>query len=150
METTSAFQLAQRFIGIKEVAGVASNPQILAMLQLDQKWPEDDSVAWCSAFVNYVCWLLRLPRSKNLAARSWLRVGIPILLSDASPESDVVILKRGEGTQPGPDVVDAPGHVGFFAGAENGFVYLLSGNQGDSVNISRFDAERILGIRRLT
>ena len=102
MISTSAFSIAQWFIGLKELAGAASNPQILAMLRLDESWPAGDETAWCSAFVNYVAWLLRLPRSKSLAARSWLQVGIPIQLGQAAADSDVVVIQRGDGKQPGP------------------------------------------------
>ena len=152
MISISAFSIAQRFIGFKEAAGAASNPQILAMLRLDENWPAGDETAWCSAFVNYVAWLLRLPRSKSLAARSWLQVGIPIQLGQAAADSDVVVIQRGDGKQPGPEVVNAPGHVGFFAGydAARELVQLLGGNQGNAVSIELFPAERILGIRRLT
>ena len=145
----TAFDLAQRFVGIKEVPGQVSNPAILAMLKLDQQWPEDDSVPWCSAFVNYIAWLLRLPRSKSLRARSWLSVGYPQTLNTARIGFDVVILKRGQGEQPGPRVIDAPGHVGFFAGWSDGPVCVLGGNQADSVNTRWFGMERILDIRRL-
>jgi len=147
----TAFDLASRFIGIKETAGVASNPMILGMLKLDGEWPQDDDVPWCSAFANYVCWLLRLPRSKSLAARSWLNIGVGIDISQADPGSDIVILKRGEGVQPGPEVVNAPGHVGFFAGYDekNQLVEVLAGNQGDSVSIARFPVSKILSIRRI-
>jgi uncharacterized protein (TIGR02594 family) len=93
---TTAFDLAQRFVGVTEIAGSASNPQILAMLRLDEKWPEGDHVPWCSAFMNYIAWLRRLPRSKSLQARSWLLVGKAVKLEDAEPGFDVVILKRGE------------------------------------------------------
>lgn len=150
----TAYSLASRFVGLREVPGVASNPQILSMLRLDAEWPEGDEVAWCSAFVNYICWLLRLPRSKSLAARSWLTVGTPIEIHQASVGFDVVILQRGDGA-PGPDVLNAPGHVGFFAGRTEGIsgftpiVWLLGGNQNNSVSVGAFDANRILGIRRL-
>ena len=144
----TAFDLAQRFIGVKEISGAASNPQVLAMLQLDTGWPKSDDVAWCSAFANYIAWLLRLPRSKSLSARSWLQVGTPVDITDAVPGFDVVILKRGTGGQPGPEVINAPGHVGFFAGLEDK-ILLLGGNQGDAVNISRFPLANILGVRRL-
>ncbi len=150
MISTSAFQLAQRFVGVREAPGAASNPQVLAMLRLDEPWPGGDDVAWCSAFVNYICWLLRLPRSKSLAARSWLRVGAAVQdSSQAAADCDVVVLARGDGPQPGPEVVDAPGHVGFFAGLEGGSVLVLGGNQGDSVSVAPFPVTRILGIRRL-
>ena len=36
-----AFDLAQRFVGIQEVGGQVDNPQIMAMLKLDNSWPED-------------------------------------------------------------------------------------------------------------
>lgn len=37
-----AFALAQRFVGIKEVPGSTSNPQILDMLPLYMEWPKGD------------------------------------------------------------------------------------------------------------
>ena len=149
MEVTG-YGIAQRFVGLKEVNGLASNPQILAMLRLDGSWPRTDEVPWCSAFVNYVAWLLRLPRSKSLGARSWLAVGRPIASRDAEAAFDVVVLQRGGANQPGPDVIAAPGHVGFFAGMEADRVLVLGGNQGDAVSLESFPASRILGIRRLT
>ena len=132
------FQLAQRFVGLKEVHGTVDNPQILAMLRLDDTWPEHDEVPWCSAFVNYIAWLLRLPRSKSLAARSWLNVGIPIQLTEAQADSDIVILSR-----------DGGGHVGFYAEEQGEFVLMLGGNQSDSVCIQAYSKQRILGVRRL-
>lgn len=145
----TAFELAQRFVGVKEIPGTKSDSQVLAMLRLDQKWPKYDDVPWCSAFTNYIAWLLRLPRSKSLRARSWLLIGKPIPLAEAVPGFDVVILKRGSGTQPGPDVIDAPGHVGFFAGIEGSKVLILGGNQADSVNISAYPRKRVIGTRQL-
>lgn len=147
--TITAFGLAERFIGTAEIPGVASNALVLAMLQLDNKWPQGDDVPWCSAFANFVAWLLRLPRSKQLGARSWLMVGQGIALEKAEPGFDVVVLTRGTGTPPGPDVIDAPGHVGFFAGHDGDRVLVLGGNQGDRVSVEAFPTSRILGIRRL-
>jgi uncharacterized protein (TIGR02594 family) len=149
--TVTAFDLAQRFTGTKEVAGVADNPLIVAMLRLDQTWPGHDEVAWCSAFCNFIAWLLRLPRSKSLAARSWLAVGQPVDLEEATVGFDVVVFKRGTGEQPGPDVLDAPGHVAFFAGLnpDKTRVLVLGGNQSNSVSVSSFPAADVLGVRRL-
>lgn len=145
----TAYDLATRFVGVREVNGQVHNPQILAMLRLDAQWPEGDEVPWCSAFVNYVAWLLRLPRSKSLMARSWLRVGAPVDYHEARRGYDVVVLARGDGNQPGPEVLEAPGHVGFWAGREAGKVILLGGNQGDAVGLAHYDHGRVLGIRRL-
>ena len=143
-----AFDLAQRYAGIKEVGGSMDNPMSLAMLRLDNEWPQNDEVPWCSALMNYICWLARLPRSKSLMARSWLTVGKGITLEQAEP-GDVIILKRGTGEQPGPEVLKAPGHVGFYAGRFGEFIEVLGGNQSDTVKISRYPVKRLLGVRRL-
>lgn len=146
--TITAFDLAQRFIGTKEAAGVSNNPLVVAMLKLDNAWPEGDDVPWCSAFVNFIAWLLRLPRSKSLSARSWLQVGTPVPIADAAVGFDVVILNRSKGPS-NPDILDAPGHVGLFGGREGASVIVLGGNQGDSVSLQRFPIADVLGIRRL-
>lgn len=137
----TAYTLAQRFVGIREVPGTKDNPAILAMLQLDGDWPQHDEVPWCSAFVNYVAWLLRLPRSKSLAARSWLNVGKPVKLEDAVPRFDVVVLDR----PPNPE----SGHVGFYSAKIGNVVHILGGNQSDAVSVAPFDAGRVIGVRRL-
>jgi len=152
--SVTAHSLAERFVGTTEVPGKVANPAILAMLRLDATWPGGDEVPWCSAFVNYICWLLRLPRSKSLRARSWLDVGEPVDWEYAKKGFDVVVLARGGGNQPGPDVIDAPGHVGFFAGDEHiedrdEDIYILGGNQNNGVNVSVYPVGRLLGIRRL-
>ena len=67
------FDLAERFLAIKEVGGAVDNPQIMSMLKLDNSWPTNDEVPWCSAFVNYIApgWLeLRAPRISALVAGS--------------------------------------------------------------------------------
>jgi uncharacterized protein (TIGR02594 family) len=140
--------LAERFVGLKEVPGPLSNPTILSWLRLDQTWPQDDSVPFCSAGLNYWAWLLRLPRSKSLRARSWLNVGETITLDQATIGFDVVIL-RHKLTDPGDHVIDFPGHVGLYSGRANGKVAILGANQSDSVNVSQFDEALVLGVRRL-
>jgi len=145
----TAYQLADRFTGIEEVPGSVDNPQVMAMLRLDQSWPEGDEVPWCSAFTNYVCWLLRLPRSKSLRARSWLWCGWPVPLEAAAVGFDVVVLNRGPAPQPGPEVLEAPGHVGFYGGHEGSEVLILGGNQSNRVSLARYPVSRVLGVRRL-
>jgi len=148
MDRSHAFDLAQRFTGIEEVGGKVDNPQIMSMLKLDNRWPQNDEVPWCSAFANYICWLARLPRSKDLRARSWLAIGRGIPLEQAEA-GDIVVIKRGKGDQPGPEVLDAPGHVGFYAGMFGEFIEILGGNQSDTVKVSRYPRDRLLGVRRL-
>jgi hypothetical protein len=68
---------------------------------------------------------------------------------DAEPGADVIIIKRGQGEQPGPEVIDAAGHVGFFGGFNKDQVLILGGNQGNSVSLASFPDDQILGIRSL-
>ena len=145
----TALTLACRFIGVAEAAGTASNPAVLAMLQLDQKWPVDDDVPWCSGFANYVAWLLELPRSKSLAARSWLSIGRAVGIHEAEPGFDVVVFKRGDGPQPGAEVLQASGHVAFYMARKPGLVQVVGGNQGDAVTVASYPISRVLGIRRI-
>lgn len=155
MRIETPYSVARRFIGQKEVPGQVANPHILAMLKLDDSWPQDDSVPWCSAFVNYVFWILGMERTKSLRARSWLTVGYPIPMDRAHTGFDVVILRRGTGRQPGPEVIDAPGHVGLYSGhtppgpTSHASVSLLGGNQSDGVNIAAYPLDRVLGVRRI-
>jgi len=156
------YDMAQRYVGIREIPGQMDNPAILAMLKLtdDGKfdgWPEHDEVAWCSAAMNWWAWHLHLPRSKHLQARSWLNVGKIITLDEAQPKNDVVVLKRANDDS-GPEVVDLsgpvplypPGHVGVYAGrGDRGEIMVLGGNQGNTVSIAPYAADRLLGVRRL-
>lgn len=146
---TSAFAVAKTYVGTEEVEGQDSNAAIVAMLREIAPWASGDEIPWCAAFVAHVARLLGLPRSRSLRARSWLAIGKPIQLSDAKTEEDVVVLSRGRGNQPGPEVIDAPGHVGWFAGHTPGEVHILGGNQGDAVTIARFQQSDVLGVRRL-
>jgi uncharacterized protein (TIGR02594 family) len=149
MITTSAVQVARRYIGIKEVVGTGSHPLVLWMLQRIGSWVQDDDTAWCAAFVGFIAFTLGLEEPMSLAARSWLKVGQPVALAGAVADCDVVILKRGTGVQPGPEVLDAPGHVGWYIGRDGDKVLVLAGNQSNQVNIQAFPITQVLGVRRL-
>src|SRR5262249_31145424 len=132
----TAFQLAQRYVGIQEIAGDKDHPLVQWWLSLCG-FPTDvhDEVAWCSAFVNGIAWELRLPRSKSAAARSWLNVGTPVKLLDWQVGWDVVVLSRTDNP--------AQGHVGFYAGYEvpGSRVLVLGGNQTNAVCVEGFPNE---------
>lgn len=149
--TLSHLDLAHRYLGIHEKAGPADHPLIKWWMSLCAIDGSDDVVPWCSCFINGLAWELGLPRSLSAAARSWLKVGRPIAIDEASTDHvDVVVLKRGDGPQPGPEVLAAPGHVGLFHGLDINGVRVLAGNQGNAVTVATFPREQILGVRRLT
>jgi uncharacterized protein (TIGR02594 family) len=153
------YHLAQRFIGqVVELPGEDHSPFIQWCHESCGFGPNTpDEVPWCSSFLNRIAWMLRCPRSKSAMARSWLEVGEPVT-NEPVIGWDVVVLQRGGGDQPGPDVLDAPGHVGLFAGF-NSFtdrggnarnqILVLGGNQSNAVSIRPYPLERVLGVRRL-
>lgn len=145
------YQLASRFIETREIPGPDSNPLILAMLRSVADWPSGDDVPWCSAFVWFVAHLLDLPRpvpALGLRARSWLQIGTDVALKNARVGGDVVIFTRGDGPKDA-SIIDAPGHVGFYAGHSDKKIYVLGGNQSDAVNIRPYPSDKLLGVRRL-
>jgi uncharacterized protein (TIGR02594 family) len=146
----TALDCASQYLGMKEVPGHGANPAILAMLKLDARWPTDDAVPWCSGFVNWIAFNMGLERTKSLRARSWLRVGKKVDLAEATGNC-VVVFTRGRGAQPGPDVVNAPGHVAVFDSLDtaNHRVWVVGGNQGDKVSRKAYPLNRVLGVRKL-
>lgn len=148
----TAYSLAARWVGTKELPGAADSPFVLGMLRLDQSWPQHDEVPWCSAFLNFIAWQLHLSRSKDLRARSWLSVGRVITLSEAQIGFDVLILNRGGSTNKtfDPSVQKDPAHVTLFAGFDHqGELMGLGGNQSNMVSVAPQPLEAVLGVRRL-
>jgi hypothetical protein len=43
-----------------EIDGLIANLLILAMQKLDDSSPSDDAIPWCSAFVNFVAFIVHL------------------------------------------------------------------------------------------
>lgn len=140
---------AEKFLGIREIPGKVANPRILEMLQLDNSWPTDDAVPWCSAFVNFVAWLLDLPRSKDLRARSWLTVGKAVPDLSKATLGDVLVFKRR--ATDSDTGINGQGHVGFLYGLnDQRGIRVLGGNQSDSVKVATYPKNLLIGIRRLT
>ena len=145
------FEFTKRMVGeIQELPGGEQHPYIqwcLMLCKLGSNQP--DEVPWCSAFLNERCWQLGLPCTYSAAARSWLLMPVKIALVDVKL-GDIVFLKRGTGNQPGPDVIQAPGHVGLFADFQApDKIQILAGNQGNTISIAPFPVSQILGIRRV-
>ena len=131
-------------IGVKEIVGPDDHPRILEYHDATTLDATDDETPWCSSFVNWCMWGV-CDRTHSARARSWLKWGVKL---EYPAVGCVVILKRGGGKQPGPEVTEAPGHVGFFMGyAGDGDVLLLGGNQSNQVCVTAYPASRVLGFR---
>jgi uncharacterized protein (TIGR02594 family) len=132
--------------GVREVPGPSANPRIVDYHRATSLKATSDEVPWCASFV---CWCLEaagVASTRSAAARSYLSWGVGVSV-DHPPVGSVVVLSRGA-TAAGPDVVDAPGHVGFcWSFLSPSGVVLLGGNQGDQVSLVVYPRSRVLGIR---
>lgn len=126
--------------GMKEVDGLESNPEIIAMgKELGFDIADDSTVAWCSLAMNYFAKKCGYEYSGSLAARSWLKMPVMALKPTLG---DVVIFWRN-------DPASWEGHVGLFINWNDKYIWVLAGNQSNSLNIIAYPRERLLGFRKL-
>jgi uncharacterized protein (TIGR02594 family) len=127
--------------GVKEIPGATDHPQIVKYfteLGFDGAKLKDET-AWCSAFANWVAKTTGYEYSGKLNARSWLTTGI----STEHPDwGDVVVLWRES-----PE--SWKGHVGFYVKESKRYVYVLGGNQRNSVCIKAYPKNRVLDYKKL-
>jgi len=132
--------------GVKEIPGAHHEPRILLYHGATALKATTDEVPWCAGFVGWCLETAHVRSTDSAAARSYLGWGVGVSVVHP-PIGAVVILRRGT-IGPGPEVLDAPGHVGFFwSHGEPGRIVLLGGNQGDSVSLGSFPVHRMLGVR---
>ncbi len=129
-------------IGVTEVKGEKSNPQIMEYHKystIKNMFGFADSVPWCASFV---CWALEkvgMGSTNKQLARSFEKWGVSV---KAAPlPGDIVTFWR---TSP----KSGYGHVGFFVKKTTKGIYVLGGNQNDSVNVALFSTAKLTDIRR--
>lgn len=130
--------VAEEELGIKEVEGQKKhNPRILAYHATTNLGATDDETAWCSGFVNWAMLAAGHEGTGRANARSWMDWGQG--LSEPAHGCITVLWRVSRG--------DWRGHVGFLVGIEREQVYLLGGNQKNSVSIQPYPCKRVLGFR---
>ncbi|MGB0871488.1 MAG: TIGR02594 family protein, partial [Flavobacteriales bacterium] len=126
----------------KEIKGTRHSQRILKYAKESGfGWVSEDETAWCSIFMNWVAKKASLKHSGKANARSWLNVGQAVNIPEPG---DVVVYWR--------EAINSwKGHVGIFMGfsANGERIYTLGGNQKDSVCITAYSADKLLGFRRL-
>lgn len=132
--------IALREYAEHDIVGTNNNARVLSYFKdIGHKWVTNDDTAWCAAFVNWVLKKADKPGTGLLNARSFLTYGV----STKTPElGDIVVLWRVSKTS-------ALGHVGFFIKETPQGIYILGGNQNDSVNITLFNKTQVLDFRKL-
>lgn len=127
-------------IGHKEVAGEGNSADVVKYSQEQPAFSyiKSDSVPWCAIFINWCLNKVGIKGTAKANARSFLSWGVPV---QKPIVGDVVVFWRGKksGWQ---------GHVGFFVNQIGDNIYVLGGNQSDSVSIAPYSKKQLLGYRR--
>lgn len=133
----SPFMTGMQYYGIREVDGSASNLLIMRMYaDTKNAWVTDDAVAWCAAFVGSCLERSLIASTRSLAARSYLTWG----KQTSTPKTgDIAVFSRGENSY--------EGHVGFFVRQDGDNIWILAGNQSNSVNVGIMPKSQLLGYR---
>ncbi|MBB3918397.1 TIGR02594 family protein [Rhizobium fabae] len=135
--------------GVAEVSGGGNNPRIVMYHKSTNHWSgTDDSVAWCSSFVNFCVEQAGMIGTDRQDARSWKDWGDDV--TENAREGDIAVFARGP-------MSGSDGHVGFLVADEGGpTVKILGGNQSNRVCYQTYPKDgnlgstryRLLGIRR--
>lgn len=131
-----AFRIAGEQIGMTEGE---QNEAIQDFLRTGGQNLNPKELNWCTAYVNASLGHAGMEGTDSLVARSFLNWGEEV----TEPErGDIVVLSRG-------DPNGWQGHVGFFDGyGPDGKIRILGGNQKKGINLSHYDADKLLGFRR--
>jgi uncharacterized protein (TIGR02594 family) len=133
-------QEAWKHKGLKEISGSRDNPTIVSFFKdVGHGWVQDDETAWCAAFVGAMLSAHDMPHTGSLAARSYLKWGAE---TKSPKRGDVVVFKRGNSSW--------QGHVAFYLGETAGRIYVLGGNQSNSVSVTSYPKSKLLGYRTPT
>lgn len=128
--------IASGELGVTEIPGSRSNPRVLEYHDATSLHASDDSVPWCSSFVNWCMKQAGIQGSGSAAARSWLTWGRKL---DGPQNGCIAVLRRGNSP--------TNGHVAFYVGDAGASIKLLGGNQSDQVKISSFPKSMLLSYR---
>lgn len=143
---------ALKEVGESEVSGIDFNHRIIEYFRAVEFSPtaRGDETPWCSAFVNFILQKNKIKGTRLALARSFMswynsisptgHEGPPSAtqIKDA-PVGAVIVLKRGKDPM--------YGHVGFFINLIGDQVFVLGGNQNNSVCIKPYKLSDVLDVR---
>lgn len=129
-------------LGTKEIKGSEHNKDIIEYADIcGQTWVKTDEIPWCGFFVGAMCIKsgIEIPNKSGLA-KAYLGIGETIDITKAEP-NDLVIFDRKGG-----------GHVAICLGFShcNNYIFVIGGNQGNSVSVAKFSVRYIVGVRRVS
>lgn len=133
--------IARQEIGQQEVAGPEDNPRIVEYQRATTLRATDDETPWCAAFVGWCLERAGVPSTRSARARSYEEWGRPVSMTAPVPGC-IAVFWRGSKDS-------GQGHVGFYVGGSvaAGSVDVLGGNQSNSVKVSTYGTDKLLGFR---
>lgn len=133
------FKEATRLLGTRETPGAGSNPTIIDWAGAQGIRYQGDDIPWCGLFVGH-CISSTLDREPTppslLSARAWQSFGIK-----TKPTLGAVMVFWRK------SLASGLGHVGFYAGEDDGAYRILGGNQSDSVSLAWVTKDRLVAAR---
>lgn len=136
---TPWMDVAKKEMGVKEVPGRQDNPRIVEYLETtDYELPSgyEDEIPWCSAFVNWCLKQVGIKGTNSAWSQSWRKWGRGI----SEPVKGCLVVFHWSGIS---------GHVGFCYDFDDDGVYILGGNQHNSVNITYFYYDNVVAYRQV-
>lgn len=129
-------EVALKERGTREVPGRLDNARIVEYLKTTT-YPIPagyiDEIPWCSAFINWCCKQCGIEGTDSAGSQSWLDWGI----ETDGDIGDIIIFKW-----------NSHGHVALIKDITEDGIYCLGGNQKNSVCISFFSYNNVVGYRR--
>jgi uncharacterized protein (TIGR02594 family) len=141
------FKKGIKDLGTLEYVGPKSkkkpNPRVEGWIaDIGGKRMNSITTPWCAYWIGHCLKEAGHPHTGSGMARSYLKWGKPVELSEAEP-GDIIVSWRGKYDD------GVTGHVTMFVKQEGDTIYGLGGNQGDAVCVQEFTDSKILGVRRL-
>ena len=123
-------------MNVKEIKGKNHNPRILQYHNATSLKASTDEVPWCSSFVNYIVQKSGDKGTESAMARSWEKWGKEI---EKPVPGCIVVFSRGSDKR--------FGHVAIFCYETKKNIYVIGGNQSDSVNITPYSKSKFVTYR---
>lgn len=127
-------EIAEKEIGVCEVKG-GENPRIIEYHKCTSLKASEDEVPWCASFINWCFNQAKIIATNSAAAISFATWGIKL---EEPKEGCVCVIRQKRKGKDAATGSSSGNHVALFEKIEDGRIFLLGGNQSDSVKVSSF------------
>jgi len=123
-------EIARKYLGLKELPGSRKN-EVITEMYSSFGYPYDENTHWCVLFLNLILREGSYCYMRTLWVFDYLKYpGKDLTLEELKPGDIVILGKQSPGS--------IWGHIGFFVERSDNIIYILGGNQAESVNIAGF------------